>query len=158
MQNISTGNLPLKQPNSQTTAYFNNFFKPDLTISQNVDSAVLTYFESITGSTDSARVLASTILYTALTQGLDPMQVITDLNNLSRKNKVSTPAGSKFQDQVEGNSDVYAKPGPTANTQSISEIDAYLTTFLNLNRVNTSLLGITNTPQTSKYVTRAILP
>jgi hypothetical protein len=38
------------------------------------------------------------------------------------------------------------------------QLNSYLTLFLNLNRVGTSLLGISNTPQTSKYISRAILP
>lgn len=38
------------------------------------------------------------------------------------------------------------------------QLNSYLTLFLNLNRVNTSLLGISNQPQTNKYIQRAILP
>lgn len=51
----------------------------------------------------------------------------------------------------------YAKPGPSVVYNSISEINAYLTMFLNLNRSGTSLLGLSNSPLTSKYVTRTIL-
>ena len=60
----------------------------------------------------------------------------------------------------------------TANTQQLdplalveefrkltpNELNAYLTMFLNFNRAGTSLLGISNQPQTNKYVQRAILP
>jgi len=38
------------------------------------------------------------------------------------------------------------------------ELNAYLTMFLNINRAGTSLLGISNSPQTNKYITRAVLP
>lgn len=38
------------------------------------------------------------------------------------------------------------------------ELNGYLTMYLNLSRVNTSLLGITNVPKANKYVTRTILP
>ena len=38
------------------------------------------------------------------------------------------------------------------------ELNAYLTMFLNINRIGTSLLGLSNSPQTSPYVKRAILP
>jgi len=38
------------------------------------------------------------------------------------------------------------------------ELAAYTAMFLNLNRKNSSLLGLTNRPQVSKYVTRSILP
>ena len=48
--------------------------------------------------------------------------------------------------------------GNIQSNQGISELDAYLTMFLNINRVGTSLLGLSNSPQTSPYVTRAILP
>lgn len=41
---------------------------------------------------------------------------------------------------------------------SPGELNAYLTTILNVNRVGTSLLGITNTPQPNQYLTRTILP
>lgn len=37
-------------------------------------------------------------------------------------------------------------------------INAYLTMLMNLNRVNTSLLGVVNVPPVSSYVTRAIRP
>ena len=37
------------------------------------------------------------------------------------------------------------------------ELNAYLTMLLNVNRVGTSLLGLSNSPQTSPYITRAIL-
>lgn len=39
----------------------------------------------------------------------------------------------------------------------IGQVDAFLATFLNLNRVGTSLLGLNNQPGANKYVKRAIL-
>lgn len=39
-----------------------------------------------------------------------------------------------------------------------SDLNNYLTMFLNLQRVGTSYLGITNQPLTNKYISRAILP
>jgi hypothetical protein len=38
------------------------------------------------------------------------------------------------------------------------ELNGYLTAFLNLNRVPTSLLGVTNQPTVGKYIERCILP
>lgn len=38
------------------------------------------------------------------------------------------------------------------------ELVAYTSTFLNLNRVGTSYLGVKNTPSSSQYVARTILP
>lgn len=51
----------------------------------------------------------------------------------------------------------YANAGPSKASNDISELNAYLTMFLNLNRSGTSLLGLSNSPQTSKYITRTIL-
>ena len=36
-------------------------------------------------------------------------------------------------------------------------INTYLTALLNMNRVNTSLLGVTNSPQPNQYVLRTII-
>lgn len=38
------------------------------------------------------------------------------------------------------------------------ELNGFLALYLNASRVNTSLLGISNVPQTNKYVARTILP
>jgi hypothetical protein len=43
-------------------------------------------------------------------------------------------------------------------TMSPGQLNNYTTMFLNLNRVGTSLLGISNAPLTNKYVARMILP
>ncbi len=37
------------------------------------------------------------------------------------------------------------------------ELNSYLAVFLNLNRIGTSLLGLTNQPRTSTYIRRSIL-
>ena len=118
----TTGNLPPTANMNSTTDYFNNFFKPGFTISQNVDDTVIGYFQTITGDRDSGITLASTVIYTAQSQGLDPMAIIDEFRKL--------------------------KP---------NELNAYLTMFLNLNRANTSLLGLSNSPQLNKYIARSIL-
>jgi len=118
-----TGNLPLSTNTNSTTIYFNNFFKPDYTISQNVDDTIVGYFQTITGNKDSGAALAASVIYTAQTQDIDPMTIIDEFRKL--------------------------KP---------NELNAYLTMFLNLNRVGTSLLGLSNSPQLNKYIKRAILP
>jgi hypothetical protein len=242
---MAAGNLPPRTDREPTAEYFNNFFEKDYFTSQNVDDAVLGYFQTITGETTSARVLASTVLMTSLSQGIDPMSIIDELRRLSQKNRMNAPIQNNISGRVdralfnsEFNSyttilesldefdvgqlfynptsnafyqkqqntatqqveltsvtgyraeqvatvadaavfdyfmvnpksnqtsytsrvtrtaDEYAKPGPNSRG-NFNEIDAYLTVFLNLNRVGSSLLGISNQPQTNKYVQRAILP
>lgn len=117
------GNLPPSTiANNSTTTYFNNFFNSNYTISQNVDDTIIGYFQTITGDRDSGIALASSVIYTAQTQGIDPMTIIDEFRKLKS-----------------------------------NELNAYLTMFLNLNRVSTSLLGLSNSPQLNKYIARAIL-
>ena len=120
---MSNGNLPPSSTKNATTDYFNNYFKDTFTVSQNANDAVIGYFQTVTGDKDSGNTLASTVIYTATSQGLDPMDLIDEFRKL--------------------------EPG---------ELNAYLTMFLNINRASTSLLGISNSPQTNKYIARAILP
>lgn len=42
-------------------------------------------------------------------------------------------------------------------SRDVFDLNAYLTMFLNLTRVNTSQVGISNTPAVNKYISRAIL-
>jgi hypothetical protein len=154
---MAAGNLPPRTDREPTAEYFNNFFEKDYFTSQNVDDAVVGYFQSITGDTTSAKVLASTVLMTALSQGIDPMSIIDELRRLSQQNRMNAPSQTSYTNRADQNTDEYAKPGPSSRG-NFNEIDAYLTVFLNLNRVGSSLLGISNQPQTNKYVQRAILP
>ena len=123
-QSVVTGNLPVNAASeAPTSRYFNNYFNAPYTTTPNINDATIGYFESITGSKETAQTLAAAVLYTALSQDLNPMEIVDQFREL----------------------------GP-------AELDSYLCMFLNLNRVNTSLLGITNVRQTNKYIQRAILP
>ena len=118
------GNLP---PSSNevdpTTNYFENFFNKGMSTSSNVDDALIGYFQSVTGNAESGAALAASVLYTALSRGLEPMEIVDQFRKVPSQ-----------------------------------ELSAFLTMFLNSNRVGTSLLGLTNSPQTSRYITRAVLP
>jgi hypothetical protein len=59
-----------------TQTYFNNFYSPKLTVSQNVDDAVVAFFENIAETKEGARAIAGSVILTALSQGLDAMDVI----------------------------------------------------------------------------------
>jgi len=109
--------------NTTTSTFFNNFFQPGFTVSQNIDDAVLGFFEQICSNKQAAKILASSVIYTSIAQRLDPMAVLSDF--------------TKMDD---------------------FELNAYITMFLNLNRVGTSFLGVKNSPRVSKYVKRMILP
>jgi len=102
--------------------YFNNFFDVPVEVSSNIDTAVLSYFETITDNKESARALASAVIYTSVKQGTNPMETLKEFQKLPR-----------------------------------GELDAYTAMFLNLSRIGTSFLGITNQPVINNYITRTIL-
>ena len=166
------GNLPGETKNDPSaTNYFNNFYTQERFTSPMINDAVVAYFQTITGSVETGTNLAGAVIYTALQQGIDPMGIIQQLKQLSDKNKTASPQYStriepdtqdtSVYDPNEGTWSVgdkqYAKPGPSTTYIGIGELDAYLTVFLNLNRVGTSLLGLSNSPRTGKYIQRTIL-
>lgn len=166
------GNLPGETQNDpSSTAYFNNFYTQQKFTSPMINDAVVAYFQTITGSVETGTNLAGAVIYTAVQQGMDPMAIIQQLKQLSDKNKLSSP---QYSTRIEPNtqdlsvydpetggwtegSKQYANPGPSTSYIGISELDAYLTVFLNLNRVSTSLLGLSNSPATNQYIKRTIL-
>lgn len=65
--------------------YFNNYFITPNTISSDQNSAVTAFFESITGGNkQSAAVLASTVIYTAMAQGIDPMSIVQQFQEVPK--------------------------------------------------------------------------
>lgn len=108
---------------NSTTRYFNNYFIPSYTVSQNTNDSILSYFEEQTGNVESANLLAQAVIDTAQSQRADPLEVLAEFQKL--------PQG---------------------------QLNTVLALYLNTGRVNTSLLGIKNTPQTSSYVSRTIIP
>ena len=76
-------NLPLPIPDS-TVNYFNNFFGPAFTVSTEVDGVIVSYFEKMTGSTESAKLMAGSVIYTAKAQNLDPMLILQEFINLPK--------------------------------------------------------------------------
>lgn len=114
---------PINAGSKESSNYFNNYFNATFQVTPNIDAAILSYFDSVTDNRASAKALASAVIYTSKTQGMDPMATLQEFTKLSK-----------------------------------GELDAYLTMFLNLQRIGTSYLGITNQPVTNKYVNRAILP
>lgn len=92
----ANGNLPPNTNINSTTEYFNNYFADVLTTSPNINDAVVGYFQSVTGDEESGRTLAATVVYTALSQGLDPMSLIDEFKKLKagRRVEVKTPIPS----------------------------------------------------------------
>jgi hypothetical protein len=67
-----------------TDKYFNNFFDVPVEVSSNVDSAIVAYFEQVADNKESARALASAVIYTSVKQGLDPMETLQEFQRLPK--------------------------------------------------------------------------
>lgn len=63
--------------------FFNNFYQPQFTVSQNVDDAVLAFFEKITNNYESAKIMASSVIYTSLAQNIDPMETLAKFSSMA---------------------------------------------------------------------------
>lgn len=108
-----------------TDSYFSSAYIAELNLSADQASAIQSFFESVTNNKASARILATSVINTALSQNINPMSVLADFQK-------------RFKDS--------------------EQLDVYLTTFLNFARANSSLLGISNTPGVSIFVSRSVLP
>lgn len=62
--------------------FFNNFFNFPVEVSTNVDAAVVAYFEQIADNKESARALASAVIYTAIKQGINPMSALDEFKKI----------------------------------------------------------------------------
>jgi len=82
--NIRTVDISVNK-NTPAGKYFNNYFISPGNISSNQNDAVTAFFETITnGNKESAAVLASTVTYTAMAQGIDPMSIVQQFQNLDK--------------------------------------------------------------------------
>lgn len=167
----TSANLPNANGYNSTQQYFNNFFVQQPGVGPGENDAAVAYFQMITGDKETGKTLAGSVIYTCIQQGLNPVDVVEQLKKFSDKNRLTSPTYSSETNQDAQDTDIYnpetgnwttgtkqyAKPGPSAPNNSLSELDAYLTMLLNLNRVGTSLLGLSNSPRTGKYIERTIL-
>lgn len=71
--------------NSSASKFFNNFYQPGFTTTSNIDSAVIGYFERIADNTQSARIMASAVIYTAMSQNINPMSIIEEFKTMSQE-------------------------------------------------------------------------
>lgn len=66
-----------------TDQYLNNFYKNSFTISSGQNDAVIAYFETINQDKESAKILASSVVYTSIAQGVDPLIILEQLRMMS---------------------------------------------------------------------------
>ena len=62
---------------------FNNFFEIPVNVSSNIDAAVVAFFEQIADNKESAKALASAVIYTSQAQRINPMEFVDRFRNMS---------------------------------------------------------------------------
>lgn len=88
MQNTQQNNYNLtsidvsSNKNTESNKYFNNYFGPKFQVSTDVDAAIISYFESVTDNRESAKILASAVIYTSYTRNVDPMTILKEFTGL----------------------------------------------------------------------------
>jgi hypothetical protein len=71
--------------NTSASQYFNNFYVSPGTVTIDQNDAVVAYFQTATGgNTASAAILASNVIYTAMAQGIDPMSIIQQFQQVPK--------------------------------------------------------------------------
>ena len=86
-QNITSNLDPIDMgvnDNTTPNTYFNNYFGPTVNVSPNVDSAIISYFEEISYNRESAKALASAVIFTSREQGVDPMVTLREFTKLPK--------------------------------------------------------------------------
>ena len=78
---MTNSNLPASTSKNSSAEFFTNLAEPTLNVSQNLNDAIIGYFETITGDKESATTLAATVISTALSRGVDPMTVIDEFRS-----------------------------------------------------------------------------
>lgn len=68
---------------TKTTKYFNNYFDPSLEVSQNINDAILSYFQQRTDNIESAKILVQAVIETAQAQREDPLTVLNSFQHMS---------------------------------------------------------------------------
>lgn len=84
-----SNNLTINDNSTDLTSgsrdFFNNYFQPNFPVGQNVNTVILAQFEKITQNTESAKVLASSVIYTAMSQKIDPMTVLDRIRSMTNE-------------------------------------------------------------------------
>lgn len=79
--NISNIDLDSLQ---DTQTFFNNYYLPAVTVSQNVDDSIIGFFQQVTDTKESAKALAGAVILTSLAQRTDPMDVLQKFSKMSK--------------------------------------------------------------------------
>jgi hypothetical protein len=83
--NLTTPELTQTSTARQDTdTYFSNVYKPLFNASPDQAAALQTYFEGVTLDKESARLLTTSVIFTALSQNINPMTILADFKKINQ--------------------------------------------------------------------------
>lgn len=83
MDNVSNLSQPTSLPAlPDTDQYFSNFYTVGISVPTDYDAIITTFFETYTNDKDSAKLLTQAVVYTALAQKQNPMEILTEFKKL----------------------------------------------------------------------------
>jgi hypothetical protein len=82
--NLTGPDLSPASSKNSAPKYFNNFYATPFNVSADVNDAVIAFFQQFTQNVASAKNLAAAVLYTAMAQNIDPMEVLSQFQTLPK--------------------------------------------------------------------------
>ncbi|HET8688768.1 MAG TPA: hypothetical protein VFM18_19295 [Methanosarcina sp.] len=82
--NITGPNLSAASAMNNAPQYFNNFYSIPYNVSANANDAIVAFFEEYSQNVQTANSLAAAVLYTAFSQNLNPLSVLSEFKNLPK--------------------------------------------------------------------------
>jgi hypothetical protein len=79
--NITSPSFSVNQT-SDTQQFFNNFFNKNYNISPNANDAIVAFFEGVAENKQAAQALAASVIFTSLSQEVDPMETLDQFKDL----------------------------------------------------------------------------
>jgi hypothetical protein len=82
--NLTGPDLSSSSAKNDAPKYFNNFYATPFNVSAGANDVVTGFFEQYADTKMAAANLASAVLYTAMSQNIDPMSILSQFENLPK--------------------------------------------------------------------------
>ena len=82
--NLTGPDLSAALAATNANQYFNNFYSSTFSISAGANDAITAFFQQYSANKQAAQNLASAVLYTALAQNLNPLDVLSTFESLPK--------------------------------------------------------------------------
>jgi hypothetical protein len=82
--NLQGPDLSTSAGKNNANKYFTNFYNTGFNVSASANDAITAFFEQYTQNKTAAQNLASSVLYTAQAQELDPMQILSQFESMPK--------------------------------------------------------------------------